>query len=153
MQFPITSHKQKKYMKRIGCSYFRMGCEKTKKKSVILDWRQRYSGRLNEEERSTGLLSERRDLLVAQAKGEFPLVSQATEREPLVTQADLAAPRACSPAAALLNKKGPCHRRKICANSLWLYSPSKNKNINYIFIYLRVLRCLSNGPIYDTNVV
>ena len=27
-------------------------------------------------------------------------------------------------------------------------SPSKNKNINYIFIYLRVFRCLSSGSIY-----
>ena len=46
-------------------------------------------------------------------------------------------------------------RRKICANSLWLYSyntqssPTKNKNINYIFIYLRVLRCLCSGSICD----
>ena len=81
----------------------------------------------------------RRDPLVAQAKG----------RDPLVTQADLSAPHACSPAVALLHKKGPRHRRKICANSLWLYSyytqwsPSKNKNINYICIYLQVLHCLS----------
>ena len=48
------------------------------------------------------------------------------------------------------------HRRKICANSLWLYSyftqtsPSKNKNINYIFINLQVLRCLSSVMICDT---
>ena len=53
-------------------------------------------------------------------------------------------------------KRVPRHRRKICANSLWLYSYytqsllSKNKNINYIFIYLRVLRCLSSGMIYVT---
>ena len=63
----------------------------------------------------------------------------------------------CSPTVALLHKKGPRHRRKICANSLWLYSyftqtsPSKKKNINYIFIYLRVFRCLSSGSIYDTS--
>ena len=60
----------------------------------------------------------------------------------------------CSPAVALLHKKGPHHRRKIFANSLWLYSYytqsslSKNKNINYIFIYLRVLHCLSSRSIY-----
>ena len=52
-------------------------------------------------------------------------------------------------------QKGPHHRRKVCANSLWLYSyytqssPLKNKNIDYIFIYLRVLRCLSSGSIYN----
>ena len=46
----------------------------------------------------------------------------------------------CFPAVAVLRNKGPRHRRKICANSLWLYYyyyytqslPSKNKNINYI---------------------
>ena len=64
-------------------------------------------------------------------------------------------PRVCSPAVALLHKKGPHHRRKMCANFLWLYSyfkqtsPSKNKNINYIFIDLRVFRCLSSGSICD----
>ena len=53
-------------------------------------------------------------------------------------------PCVCSPAVALLHKNGPRHRRKIWANNLWLYSyftqmsPSKNKNINYIFISLRV---------------
>ena len=62
--------------------------------------------------------------------------------------------RVCSPAVALLHKMSPRHRRKICANSLWLHSyvtqtsPSKNKDINYIFTYLRVLRCLSSGSIY-----
>ena len=81
--------------------------------------------------RSAGLSSEGRDLLV--------------------TQADLSAPHVCFLAVAQLHKKGPCHRRKICANSLRLYSyyiqssPSKNKNINYIFIYLR---CLFSGAIY-----
>ena len=65
-------------------------------------------------------------------------------------------PHVCSPAVALLHTKGPCHRRKICVNSPWLYSYftqtslSKNKSINYIFIYLWVLRCLSSGTICDT---
>ena len=53
-------------------------------------------------------------------------------------------------------KRVPRNRRKICANSLWLYSyftqrsQSKNKNINYNLIYLRVFRCLSSGSIYET---
>ena len=57
------------------------------------------------------------------------------------------------------SQKGPCHRRKICANFLWLYSyniqssPSKNENINYIFIYLRVFHCLSSCLIYATLLV
>ena len=48
--------------------------------------------------------------------------------------------------------------RKICANSLSLYSyytqssPSKNKNINYIFIYLRVFRCLSSSSVSNTSL-
>ena len=68
---------------------------------------------------------------------------------PLVTQANLSAP----PPVCVL-----WPLQKICVNSLWLYSyftqtsPSKNKNINHIFIYLRVLRCLSSGPIYDTKL-
>ena len=107
-------------------------------RSVILDWKQRSSGHSNEGERSASLSSE--------------------ERVPLVTQADLPAPCVCSQAVALLHKKGPCHRRKICANSLWLYSyytqslPSKNKNMNYIFIHLRVFRCLSSSAIWDTFI-
>ena len=106
-------------------------------RSVILHWRQRSAGCSSREERSAGLSSER--------------------RYPLVTQADLSAPRVCSPAVALPHKKGPRHRRKICANSLWQYSyytqssPSKNKNMNYIFIYLRVLRSLSSGSTYDNG--
>ena len=99
-------------------------------RSVIFDWRQRSSGRSNEGARLDGLSS----------KWIYPLV----------TQANLSAPHVCSPAVALLPPKGPRHRRKTCTNSLWMYSyciyssPSKNKNINYIFfIYLWVLRCLS----------
>ena len=111
---------------------------KGKIRSVILDWRQRSSGCSNEGDRSTSLSSEGRDLLV--------------------TQADLSVPRVCSPSVALLHKKGPRYRRKICANSLWLYSyysqssPSKNKNINYIFLYLRVLRCLSSNTRYNACI-
>ena len=62
-------------------------------------------------------------------------------------------PHVCSPAVALFHTKGPRHRRKICANSLWLYSyftqtsPLKNKDINPIFIYLRVFRCLYRGSV------
>ena len=96
-------------------------------RSVILDWR----------ERSSGLTSKGRD--------------------PLVFQADLSPPRVCSPAVELLHKKGPRHGRKICASFLWLdsyYTQSsltKDKNINYILINLRVLHCLSNGSIYDST--
>ena len=63
--------------------------------------------------------------------------------------------RVCSPATTLFHKKGPRHRRKICVNPLWLYSyniqssSSKNKDINYIFIYLRVFRWLYSGAICD----
>ena len=112
------------------------GTRKDNIRSVILDWRRRPSGHSSEWERSAGLSREGRD--------------------PLVTQADLSAPRVYSPAAAQLHKNGPRQRRKICANSLWLYSndiqasPSKNKNINIIFIYLRVFRCLSCGQ-YTTS--
>ena len=138
--------------------------------------RQRPTGRSSEGERSAGLSSEGRDPLVAQAKGRGRLVSQAKaethwslkrrgkvgwslkrrQRPTGRLGEPVSPPRVCSPAVALLHKKGPCHRRKICANSLWLYfyytqlSPSKNENINYIFIYLRVLRCLSSSSIYDT---
>ena len=106
------------------------GTWKNNIKSVNLDWRQRSAGHSSEGELSAGLPSE--------------------GREPLVTQADMSAPHLCSSAVALLHNKGPRHRRKICANSLWLYyyytqsSLWKNKNINYIFIYLRVFRCLSS---------
>ena len=56
-----------------------------------------------------------------------------------------------SPAVSLLHKMGCRHRRKICAKSPRLYSyytqssTSKYKNINYIYIYLRVFRCLTSG--------
>ena len=61
----------------------------------------------------------------------------------------------CSLCVALIHTKGPRHRRKICSDSLRQYSffiqtsPSKNKNINYMFIYLRGIRCLSSGALWD----
>ena len=64
----------------------------------------------------------------------------------------------CSPAVALAHRKGPRHRRNIRANSLRLYCyftetlPSKNKNINNIFIYLQIIFCLSSGAVYDKTV-
>ena len=76
-------------------------------------------------------------------------------RDQLFTLVSLAVPHVCSPVVALLHKMCPFHRRQICANSLWLYFyfthtlPSKNKNINYIFMYLRILRCLSCSSIYN----
>ena len=111
-------------MKQRGCSYFRLGL-KREYKVCNFGLKERSAGRSSEGERSAGLSNEGRD--------------------PLVTQADLSALRVCSPAPAQLHKKGLRHRRKIRANSFWLYSyftqtsPSKNKNINYMFIYQRVL--------------
>ena len=115
-------------------------------RSVIWDWKQRSAGHSREGERPAGHSCE----------GERPAGHSSVGRDLLVPQADLLAPRVCSPAVALLHKKGHRHRRKICANTLWLYSsytqssPSKNKDINYIFIYLRVFRCSSCGAIYYT---
>ena len=86
-------------------------------------------------------------------QGRDLMVTQARWRDQVVTQAGMSAPQVCSPAVAQLHKKGPRHRRKICTNSLWLYSYYTQspplKNINYIFIYLRVLRWLSRGTIRD----
>ena len=79
-------------------------------------------------------------------------------RDPLVTQADLSTPLCVFSSRCTTSQKNPRHRRKICANSLWMYSyytqssPSKNENRNYIFIYLRVFRCLSSGTICDIDV-
>ena len=81
---------------------FPHGTWKDNIRSVILDWRRRSAGHSSKGERSAGRSSEGRDLVV--------------------TQADLSAPRVCSPVVALLHKKGPRHRRKICANSLLVYS-------------------------------
>ena len=111
---------------------FLHGTWKDNIRSVILDWR-----------------------LVGQAKGRDLLVSQVKGETRWSLKQTCQLPCVCSPAIALLHKKGPCHRRKICANSFWLYSyftqtlSLKNKNINHIFIYLRVLRCLSSSPIYN----
>ena len=128
-------------MKQRGCSYFRSELESQYKVSNL------------------GLKAEirGRDPLVAPAKERNPVVAQTKGKGSLVTQVDLSAPHVCSPAVALLHKKSLRQRKKICANSLWLHSnytkslPSKNKNINYIFIYVRVFRCLSSGAIYDTS--
>ena len=59
----------------------------------------------------------------------------------LNTDVVLSTSRVCSPAIGLLQKKAPHHRRKICVDTLWLYSyftqtsPSNNINVNYIFVY------------------
>ena len=91
-----------KYVRRRGCSYLRMGIEKNNIKSVILDWRLRSARPSSKGERSTSISSDGRQLQVTQAK--------------------LSAPRVCSLAVALLRKKGPRHRKKICTNTFWLYS-------------------------------
>ena len=64
--------------------------------SVILDWRQRSACHSSEGKRPVGHSS----------------------RSVIPTPPS----RVCPLAVALLHKKGPRHRRKICANSLWLYS-------------------------------
>ena len=68
------------------------------------------------------------------------------------------------PAVAQIHRKGLRHSRKLCVNSLslslslWPYayfpqtSPSKNKNINYVLIYQRDIRCLSSGTIYSIHI-
>ena len=104
----------------------------------------------SEGERSTGLSSERRDPQVSQAKGRDRLVFQAKGETCWSLKQTC---HVCSPAVALIHTKGPRYRRKICVNSLSDYiptshtSPSKNKSINHIFIYLWVLRSLSSGAI------
>ena len=136
MKVPITSHKQKNTWGRLDVHTSAWDLKRQYKvRNFGLKAEIRWS--LKRRGRSTGLSSEERDLLV--------------------TQADLSAPRVCSPAVALLPKNGPRNRRKICMTSLGLYSYytqpslSKNKNMHYIFIYLRVLRCLSSASIYGTT--
>ena len=100
--------------------------------SVILVWRRRCAGRSSEGEWSTGLSSEGRDTC-----GSLKQTCHA-----------------CSPTVALILTKGPSHRRNICANSDCIStshtSPPKNKNINYLFKYLRVVRNFSSGSICDS---
>ena len=101
---------------------------------VILDWRERSAGRSIKVERSASLSNEGRDLQVTQADMSCLFFARHT-----------------------ISQKSPRHWRKISANTLWLYSyytqssPSKNKDINYIFIYLGVLRYLSSDAIYYTR--
>ena len=128
MQVPITSHKQKIHeAKRMFI--FPHRTSKDNIRSVILDWSQR----------SAGLSSKGGD--------------------PLATQADLSAPPCVFSSCCTTLQKSPCHRRKTCVNSLWLYSYFtqmsllKNKNINYVFIYLWVLRCLSIGTICNKRPI
>ena len=107
---------------------FPHGTWKDNIRSVVFDWRRRSDGRSSEEERSTGLSSEVGD--------------------PLATQANLSAP---APVYVLQ----PLQKIYMCELSLLLHSyfiqttPSKNKNMNYIFIYLRFLRYLSSCSICD----
>ena len=81
------------------------------------------------------------------------MVTQIKGRGLLVSQAKGETCWSLKQTLTLLHKKGPRHR-KMC--KLWLYSyytqlsPMKNKNINCIFIYPWVLRCLSSSAICDT---
>ena len=123
-------------MRRRGCSYFHMGLEKKYKVcnfglKAEIQWSLKRRGEvrrsLKRRERPAGHWS-------------IPVISSSV----------FSGRRTSS-------QKGPRYKRKICANSLWLYSyytqssPSKNKNMNYIFINLRVLRCLSSGAICDIH--
>ena len=76
-------------------------------------------------------------------------------RDPLVTQADRSAPPCVFSGRRNTSQKESLPQKKdMWELSLWLYFyytlllSSKNKNISYIFKYLRVLRCLSSGAIY-----
>ena len=115
-----------KYVRKKGCSYFRIGTWKDNVSSVNLDWRRRSTGRLSKGDRPAGHSS-----------------------RPVSYSCVFSGHRTTS-------QKDPRHRRKKCAMSRLLYSystqssPSKNKNINYILIYLRVFRCLSSSPICNT---
>ena len=121
-------------MKQRGCSYFRLGLEREYtvcnfELKEEIQWFLKRSGEVcwshKRRERPTGHSSR-------------PVSSSCVFSDRRTT-----------------SQKGPRSRRKICANSLWQYpyytqsSPSKNENVNYIFVYLQVFRCLSCGSIYD----
>ena len=94
-------------------------------RSIILDWRKRPPGHSSE------------------------VVG------PLVSQANLSASLCVFSCRRTPSQKGSQPQKKDMCKLYLLYfyntqsSPSKNKNINYIFMHLRVLRCLSSGSIYD----
>ena len=107
-------------------------------RSVNLDWRQRSASRSSEGERSAGLSGERRDLRVTQTNMSCVFSGRRSNT----------------------HKGSPLQKKDMRELSLSLSdciptshtSLSKNENINYMFIYLRVLRCLSSGPKYDTSI-
>ena len=107
-------------------------------KSVILDWRQRSTGCSSEVGKSASLTSEGERSTVLPNEGErFAGRSSEGERSAgRSSEGERSTGRSseetrCSlkqtchmrcPAVALIYTKGPRHRRKICVNSLWLYS-------------------------------
>ena len=106
-----------------------------------IEWTfERSAGRSNEGIRSAGRSSEGIRSAGRSSEG----------RDTLVTQADLSAPhpRVFLGRRTTLQEGSPPQKKDMCELSL-TSSPSKNKNINYIFIYLRVFRCLSSGMICD----
>ena len=124
-----------------GCSYFCMGLE-----------RQYMISNFGLKAEICWLQQAKRDPLVTQAKGKDPLVSQTKGRDPLVTQENLcvfSSRRTTSQKGSLPQKKDMC---ELSLHSYFTQtSLSKNKNINYIFIYLRVFCCLSSSAIHYTK--
>ena len=102
-------------------------------KSVILDWRQKSVGRSSEGDRSSSLSNKGRDVRVTQSNMSCVFSGRRTTSQ-------IGSPP-----------------QKKWVKSFWVYSyctqssPSKNKNINYIFIYLRFFGCLSSGAICDSS--
>ena len=103
---------------------------------VILDWRQRS----------------------AQAKGRGPLVSEGKE------ETHWSLKQTCQLLVCVLRpphyftKRVPATEERYVwtlTDCICIYTKSprlKNKNINYIFIYLRIIRYLSGGAICDTTM-
>ena len=98
-------------------------------RSVILDWRKESAREICW-----------KDLQVTQSKEETRWPLKRRGRSAGHSRKPVGSPLCVLRPLHYFTKRGPRHRRKIWANSLWLYpyftqtSPSKNKNINYIFI-------------------
>ena len=150
MYVPITGHKQKiTWVKRIFV--YLHGTWKDNIRSVILDWRQRSAREthwpLKQRERSAGHSSERGRSACLSSRPVFsPCVFSSRRRTTSQKGSPAIEERYVRTLSLSLS----------LSLSLWLYSyytqssTLKNKNTNYIFIHLRVLRCLVSGAIYFT---
>ena len=132
MKFPITSHKQKKCVRRREWSYFLMGLEKLYKVSHF-----RTEGEIQ------WSLKRRGEVCWSLKRRERPAGHSS---RPVISSCVFSGRRTTS------QKGSPRYVRTLsnCIPTLHA-SPSKNKNIDYMVIYLRVLRCLSCGSIYATR--